>query len=126
MTKESIRANRRELLLGGAAAAAIAIPALTGKALDAAPIDPVRGLVEKFKTYVDRLNSYPGDIPNNDPIWDAVTEIEDRISQSRATSADGVLAQLEYATLADAELRGESFLDVALFENMQATLRVPA
>ncbi len=113
--------NRRAILAGAAA-----IPVLTGKTLDAAQTDPVLIAIERWKEVRDHLDNYPGDIPDDDPVWDINTALETKISETRAQTLEGLSAQLEFAAYETVEFASKYGEGKRLYENMQATLRALA
>lgn len=44
------------------------------------------------------MNDTAEDLPDDDPIWDMKNGLEEKICTTPATSPDGALAQLEFAT----------------------------
>jgi hypothetical protein len=79
---------------------------------------------------VERLNNYPGNIPEDDPLWDMKYGLEDKICTTPTVSPDAALAQLEFATneCAGFEIQNNfaSNWDGQLFESVMNSLRAMA
>jgi hypothetical protein len=90
---------------------------------DAAQVDPVRILVDRWLAIMDHLNNYSGDIPNDDPIWEINTQLEAQIGETRALTLDGLSAQLEFAANERVEFDSKYGNGKKLYQNMQRTIQ---
>jgi hypothetical protein len=90
MANKRICANRRELLLGGVAAALVPMQGL------AAVTDPHRKWLDEWISVREDMNNSTT-LADDDPRWEIVSRLEEKICITPAQTMDGALAQLEFA-----------------------------
>lgn len=110
--------SRRNLLLATAAAPIAALP---GQAVAAPVNDPHPAWLAEWRVLRHRFNT---EMPEEgEPLDVAFWAIEEKLFYTRAKSATGVAAQLEFALEEGIDLEGAFEGHVAMAENMLASLR---